>query len=168
MVCARTETCTMRKLTRQRWLVHQTWTKNLDRFSLRCFPVWLSFQLRKDKLWEFVTATTELRLLTFLKPETKIGLQVGMCGMDFSSSVRFWEKPRFPFGFEKPSVLFGFLCRSVVKYKKKRVTSCLSYLALSPASTSLSLDFMVLSKCFFKIILTSLYLVEGLVWWIVV
>ena len=38
-------------------------------------------------------------------------------------------------------------------------------LALSPPSTSVSSDFMVLYKCFFKIILTSLYLVEGLVWW---
>ena len=37
--------------------------------------------------------------------------------------------------------------------------------ALSPPSTSVSLDFMVLCKCFFKIILTSLYFVEGLVWW---
>ena len=38
-------------------------------------------------------------------------------------------------------------------------------LALSPPSTSVSSDFMVLCKCFLKIILTSLYLVEGLAWW---
>ena len=37
-------------------------------------------------------------------------------------------------------------------------------LALSPSSTSVSSDFMVLCKCY-KNILTSLYLVEGLVWW---
>ena len=37
--------------------------------------------------------------------------------------------------------------------------------ALSPPSTSVSSDFMVLSKCLFKIILTSLYLVEDLAWW---
>jgi len=51
--------------------------------------------------------------------------------MDFSSSVRFqlgFEKNR-GFGsvsvwFRKPSVRFGFLCRSVVKYKKR--VSCLS------------------------------------------
>ena len=48
--------------------------------------------------------------------------QLGMCGMDFASLVRF----RFGFenncGFSSVSVLkkrrFGFLCRSVVKYKK--------------------------------------------------
>ena len=39
-------------------------------------------------------------------------IKLGMCGMDFSSSVR------FRFSVEKPSVWFGFLCRSVVKYKK--------------------------------------------------
>ena len=39
-------------------------------------------------------------------------------------------------------------------------------LALSPPSTSVSSDFKVLRKCFFvKIILTSLYRVEGLAWW---
>ena len=38
-------------------------------------------------------------------------------------------------------------------------------LALYPPSTSVSSDFMVLSKCLKKIILTSLYLVEGLDWW---
>ena len=38
-------------------------------------------------------------------------------------------------------------------------------LALSPPSTSVSSDFMVLCKCSLKIILTSLYLVEGLAWW---
>ena len=39
-------------------------------------------------------------------------------------------------------------------------------LALNPPSTSVSSDLMVLCKCFFvKIILTSLYLVEGLPWW---
>jgi len=38
-------------------------------------------------------------------------------------------------------------------------------LALSPPSTSVSSDFMVLCKCFLKIILTLLYLVEGLAWW---
>ena len=37
-----------------------------------------------------------------------------------SISVQFWEKPQ---------VWFGFLCRSVVKYKKKRV-SCLSYVCI--------------------------------------
>ena len=38
-------------------------------------------------------------------------------------------------------------------------------LALSPPSTSVSSDFMVLCKCFFvKVILTSLYLAEGLAW----
>jgi len=37
-------------------------------------------------------------------------------------------------------------------------------LALSPPSTSVSLDLMVLCK-FLKIILTSLYLVELLAWW---
>jgi len=37
-------------------------------------------------------------------------------------------------------------------------------LALSPPSTSVSLGFMVLCKCFL-IILTSLYLVGGLAWW---
>jgi len=37
-----------------------------------------------------------------------ISFNVGMCGMDFSSSVRFWEKPW---------VRFGFLCRLVVIYK---------------------------------------------------
>ena len=37
-------------------------------------------------------------------------------------------------------------------------------LALSPPSTSVSSDFVVLCKCL-KNILTSLYLVEGLVWW---
>jgi len=36
-------------------------------------------------------------------------------------------------------------------------------LALSPPNTSVSLDFVVLRKCL-KNILTSLYLVEGLVW----
>jgi len=36
-------------------------------------------------------------------------------------------------------------------------------LALYPPSTSVSLDFMVLSKCLKKIILTSLYLGLGLV-----
>ena len=46
-----------------------------------------------------------------------------MHGMDFSSSVRFWEKPLF--GLVSKNRRFGFLCRSVVKYKKKRV-SCLS------------------------------------------
>jgi len=35
-------------------------------------------------------------------------------------------------------------------------------LALSPPCTSVSLDFMVLCKCLKKIILTSLYLIEGL------
>jgi len=39
-------------------------------------------------------------------------------------------------------------------------------LALSPPSTSVSSDFMVQCKCIFKIILTSLYLVECLAWWI--
>jgi len=43
---------------------------------------------------------------------------LGMCKMDFSNSVR------FRFGLEKPLVWFGFLCRSVVKYKKS--VSCLS------------------------------------------
>ena len=40
-------------------------------------------------------------------------------------------------------------------------------LALSPPSTSVSSDLMVLCKCFFvKIILTSsLFLLEGLAWW---
>ena len=38
-------------------------------------------------------------------------------------------------------------------------------LALSPPSTSVSSDFMVLCKCSLKIILTSLFLVEGLAWW---
>jgi len=39
-------------------------------------------------------------------------------------------------------------------------------LALSPPSTSVSSDLMVLCKCFFVIIiLTSLYLVEGLASW---
>ena len=39
-------------------------------------------------------------------------------------------------------------------------------LALSPPSTSVSSDFMVLRKFFLvKIILTSLYLVEGVAWW---
>ena len=38
-------------------------------------------------------------------------------------------------------------------------------LALGPPSTSVSSDFMVLCKCSLKIILTSLYLVEGLAWW---
>jgi len=39
-------------------------------------------------------------------------------------------------------------------------------LALNPPSTSVSSDIMVLCKCFFlvKIILTSLYFVEGLAW----
>jgi len=47
--------------------------------------------------------------------------------MDFSSSVRFWEKTRvwFSFGSVLKNRPFGFLCRSVVKYKKKHV-SCLS------------------------------------------
>ena len=36
---------------------------------------------------------------------------------------------------------------------------------LSPTSTSVSSDFMVLCKCSLKIILTSLYFVEGLAWW---
>ena len=35
-------------------------------------------------------------------------------------------------------------------------------LALSPPSTSVSSDFMVLCKCFLKIILTSLYLIKSL------
>ena len=35
-------------------------------------------------------------------------------------------------------------------------------LALSPPSTSVSLDFMVLCKCFFLVKITSLYRVEGL------
>jgi len=38
-------------------------------------------------------------------------------------------------------------------------------LALSPPSTSVSSDFMVLCKCFSKIILTSIYLVEDLACW---
>ena len=38
-------------------------------------------------------------------------------------------------------------------------------LALSPPSTSVSSDFMALCKCLKRIILTSLYLVEGLVCW---
>jgi len=43
-------------------------------------------------------------------------------------SVRFWERPQVQFGYgfcsvlKKPSVWFGFFCRSVVKYKKKRVS----------------------------------------------
>ena len=37
-------------------------------------------------------------------------------------------------------------------------------LALSPPSTSVSSDFMVLCTCSLKIITTSVYLVEGLVW----
>jgi len=40
-----------------------------------------------------------------------------------------------------------------------------SAVAFSGASTSVSLDFMLLCKCSLKIILTSLYLVEGLAWW---
>jgi len=44
---------------------------------------------------------------------------VGMCGMDFSSSVWFWfgfEKNRgFGFGSVLKNRWFGFLCRSVVK-----------------------------------------------------
>jgi len=40
--------------------------------------------------------------------------QLGMCRMDFSSSVWFWEKPRVRFWKNRR---FGFLCRSVVKYK---------------------------------------------------
>jgi len=49
--------------------------------------------------------------------------RLGMCGMDFSSSVR------IRFGFEKNCgfVRFGFLCRSVVKYKK---TCKLSFLCV--------------------------------------
>ena len=39
-----------------------------------------------------------------------------------------------------------------------------SHWSLSPPSTSISLDFMVLCKCSLQIILTSLYLVEGLAW----
>ena len=43
--------------------------------------------------------------------------------MDFSRSVQFEKNGRFGFrfwfGFEKPSVQFSFLCRSVVKYKKR-------------------------------------------------
>jgi len=38
-------------------------------------------------------------------------------------------------------------------------------LALSPPSTSVSSDFIVLCKCVLKIILTSLYPVEGLTSW---
>jgi len=38
-------------------------------------------------------------------------------------------------------------------------------LPLSPPSTSVSSDFMVLCKCFLKIILTLLYLLEGSAWW---
>ena len=37
-------------------------------------------------------------------------------------------------------------------------------ISLSPPSTSVSSDFTVLCKCSLKIILTSLYLVEGLAW----
>ena len=48
--------------------------------------------------------TSDWNRLSFLK----LCYILGMCGMDFSSSVQFWEKPR---------VRFGFLCRSVVKYK---------------------------------------------------
>ena len=40
-------------------------------------------------------------------------------------------------------------------------------LALSPSSTSVSSDFMVLCMCSLKIILTSLYLVEGLALYLV-
>ena len=40
-----------------------------------------------------------------------------------------------------------------------------SHWSLSPPSTSVSSDFMVLCKCFSKIIFTSLYLLEGLAWW---
>ena len=48
-------------------------------------------------------------------------VKVGMCGMDFSNSVRFWKKP--PVRFWKTR-RFGFLCRSVVKYNK--CVSCFS------------------------------------------
>ena len=55
---------------------------------------------------------------------------VGMCGMDFSSSVRFWEYPRFWFGFEKTvgSVLFvdQFSCK--MQKKRLRCLSCISYI----------------------------------------
>jgi len=51
---------------------------------------------------------------------------LGMCGMDFTTSVRFSQKPRVRFGFIfLKNRRFGFLCRLVVKYRKKCV-SCLS------------------------------------------
>jgi len=45
-------------------------------------------------------------------------LSVGMCGMDFSSSVRFGFEENRGFGLVLINRRFGFLCRSVVKYKK--------------------------------------------------
>jgi len=44
------------------------------------------------------------------------GWEVGMCGMDFSSSVRF-EKTAVSVRLRK-NRRFGFLCRLVVKYTK--------------------------------------------------
>jgi len=45
--------------------------------------------------------------------------------MDFSSSVQFGFEKNRGFGSALKNRRFGFLCRSVVKYKKKHV-SCLS------------------------------------------
>ena len=53
---------------------------------------------------------------------TQTGLSIGMCGMDFSSSVRFLfgcEKNRGFGSVLKKKRWFGFLCRLVVKYKKR-------------------------------------------------
>jgi len=65
------------------------------------------------QFWRY--STVKCTIYTFHPQATAIG----MCGMDFSSSVwfRFWETPRVQFGSGKPSVWFGLLCRSVVKYK---------------------------------------------------
>ena len=62
------------------------------------------------------------------------------------------------------------LCSISVMHNRKSRSFRLVYwislgLALSPPRTSVSWDLMVLCKCFFLIILTSLCLVEGLAWW---